>query len=141
MWISFKEIEHILTDRNTLLGWRLQYYVTGVLATALHNVGCWLLNPKAQRRLNGTNSRLLAKMTGRAVCDEVRVPTLCVVQWARVKRVRWLGHILRESELSLVKAAVLQSYERGEVGTLIDEAPPFRSFAHLSALAAKENGL
>ena len=40
MWRCFYEMEYILTDRNTQIGWRLQYYVTGVLATALHNIGC-----------------------------------------------------------------------------------------------------
>ena len=40
-----------------------------------------------------------------------------------------MGHILWGGELSLViKDDVLQSDEHGVVVTLIDEAPPFRSF-------------
>ena len=53
---------------------------------------------------------------------------------------RWLGHILRESELSLVKLAVVSSYQRGEQGALIEEAPPFRTIAHLTAMASKKSG-
>ena len=61
------------------------------------------------------------------------------MQWVRVKRARWLGHILREDELSLVRQAILDSHARGEVGTLMDEAPPHRSIEHLCALARKED--
>ena len=57
--------------------------MTGVLATALHNIGCWLLKPKTQRKLNGINSRMLARVTGRSIRDEAREPTLCAVQWDR----------------------------------------------------------
>ena len=58
-----------------------------------------------------------------------------------MKRDRWLGHILREDELSLVRAAVLQSFERGERGTLMEEAPPHRDLNHLLALAAKPDNM
>ena len=61
------------------------------------------------------------------------------MQWARVKRARWLGHILREDELSLVKKVVLRAYTRGERGTLMEEAPPHRSIEHMCALAAQRN--
>ena len=90
---KFHELKSALTDKNVLLGWRLQYYVTGVLSTSLHNVGGWLLDPKTQRRLNGLNSRLLARITRRSVREEAARPTLCAVQWARAKRARWLGHM------------------------------------------------
>ena len=36
---KFNELRHLLLDKNTIIAWRLQYYVTGVLATALHNIG------------------------------------------------------------------------------------------------------
>ena len=137
MQAKFRELRHLLTSRNTLLAWRLQQYVTGVLTTALHNVGGWLLDPRTQRKLNGVNSRLLAQITGRSVYQEAAQPTLCAVQWARTKRARWLGHILREDGLSLVRAAIFESHASGEQGTLMDEAPPHRSLEHLRALASK----
>ena len=140
MYRKFHELRHILTDSNTLLRWRLQHYVTGVLSTALHNVGAWLLDMRTQRKLNGVNSKLMAKMTRRSIRQEAKEPTLCAVQWVRAKRARWLGHILREDELSLVKKAVLRAYTRGERGTLMEEAPPHRSIEHLCALAAQRNG-
>ena len=137
---KFYELKPALTDSNILLSWRLQYYVAGVLSTSLHNVGGWLLDPKTQRKLNGLNSRLLAQITRRSVRQEASQPTLCAVQWARVKRAKWLGHILREDEMSLVKKAILRSHARGDLGTLMDEAPPHRSIAHLTALASKRDG-
>ena len=77
MHFKFHELKHLLVDKDVLLSWRLQYYVTGVLSTALlHNVGSWPLDARTQRKLNGVNSRMLAKMTGRSVREEAREPTL-----------------------------------------------------------------
>ena len=39
MLFKFRELSAVLTDRNMVLAWRLQHYVTGVLGTTLHNVG------------------------------------------------------------------------------------------------------
>ena len=39
MQLKFFEMRHVLTDKKVPLKWRLQHYVTGVLATSLHNVG------------------------------------------------------------------------------------------------------
>ena len=129
-----------ICDKKQQMSWRLQWYVAWVVAPALHNVGCWLLDPRTQRRMNGRNSRLLSRITGRSVHDEARSPTFCIVQWAKWKRARWLGHLLREKELSLVLEAVYEEWGRGEKGTLLDSAPDHRSRAHLVALAGKEDG-
>ena len=135
----YSGLRGLLCDGSMLLQWRLQWYVSGVVAPALHNVGCWLLDGKTKRRMNGANSRLLARITQRSVHQEARSPTFDIVQWAKWKRARWLGHIMREPELSLVREAVFEEAERGRSGTLLDDAPPFRSRQHLRALASKED--
>ena len=89
--------------------------------------------------MNGANSRLLARITGRSVHQEARSPTFDIVQWARWKRARWLGHIMREPELSLVREAIFEEAGGGRCGTLLDDAPPHRSRQHLRALASKED--
>ena len=98
----------LLCDESMLLQWRLQWYVSGVVAPALHNVGGWLLDGRTTRRMNGTNSRLLSHITGRSVHQEVRSPTFDIVQWTKRKRVRWLDHIMLEPELSLVRETVFE---------------------------------
>ena len=57
------------------------------------------------------------KLCLKAILEQLLYFLLCVVQWTRVKRVKWLGHIIRESELSLVRQAVLTSHARGDLGT------------------------
>ena len=129
----------LLCDDSMLLQWRVQWYVSGVVAPALHNVGAWLLDGRTMRRMNGANSRLLSRITGRSVHQEARAPTFDIVQWAKWKRARWLGHILREPELSLVRESVFEEAEGGRSGTLLDDAPPHRSRQHLQALASKQD--
>ena len=78
----------LLCDDSMLLQWRVQWYVSGVVAPALHNVGAWLLDGRTMRRMNGASSRLLSHITGRSVHQEARAPTFDIVQWAKWKRAR-----------------------------------------------------
>ena len=91
--------------------------------------------------MNGVNSHLLSHITGLSVLShqEARESTFSLVYWARWKRVRWLGHILRGDDLSYVKETMFAGFERGEKGTLLDEAPPHRSRKHLEVLARKDD--
>ena len=75
---KFREIRHLLTDKKRRLFCRMQWYITGVVSTALqlHNVGSWLIAPRVQRRLNGTNSRLLSKITNNVVSQEACMVTM-----------------------------------------------------------------
>ncbi len=47
-----------------------------------------------RRKLNGTVSKILSRITGRTIADEAREPTLNVMMRARDRRWNWLDHIL-----------------------------------------------
>ena len=82
------------------------------------------------------NSRLLSKITGNSVRQEARSPLFCVVQWARVKRAKWLGHILRLPDARIVKIAVRVQYEMGLPGNICADAPQTSSFEQLVRIAS-----
>ena len=66
--------------------------------------------------LNGVNSRMVAKITGRTIKEEANKVTLTfdVVTWIRVRRLQWVSHILlmenNDTEPRLIYKAV--SYTR-----------------------------
>ena len=52
----------------------------------------------AQMKLRHWCARSCSQLTGRTVEDEYRVPTVDVVLWLRMRRLEWLGHVLRWPE-------------------------------------------
>ena len=61
--------------------------------------GCeaWAMTPEIQARINGANARCLARLTGRSVHQEVspRSQTFDLVTAIKIRKWKWLGHILR----------------------------------------------
>ena len=50
--------------------------------------------------LNGANSRVLTRITGKTIREEATrgSRSFDLVRWIRCRRVQWLGHILRMNE-------------------------------------------
>ena len=90
------------------------------------------------RRINGANSRMLTHITGRGVREEARPQTtsLNLVRQIRIRRYRWLGHILRTSPNRLIHQALKCQAIMNVPGNLLMDAPPFTSPQHLRDLAA-----
>ena len=59
------------------------------------------------RALNGWNSRCLHIITDRGYREEAVDPSFNLVANVRAKRLRWLGHVLREGESHLVRRVLL----------------------------------
>ena len=78
------------------------------------------------KRINGSNSKVLTRITVRTIREEVNVgKTFDLVRWVRSRRVQWLEHILRMDEGRLVHRAVKYVYEnrREGEGDLFLDAP------------------
>ena len=83
---------------------------------------------------------MLARITGKSYRDEAR-PSTCtfdLVRSVRVRRFRWLGHILRfgrEHRYRLVYQAIMTQYDSGVEADLFQDAPRHMSWYHLELLA------
>ncbi len=82
-WCWFDAIEQHLAEQSSLV---LSKNVSKpVLEISAH----------VRRKLNGTVSNMLSRITGRTIADEAREPTLDVVMRARDRRWNWFAHNLR----------------------------------------------
>ena len=66
--------------------------------------------------LKVTNPRCLSRFTGKSIHEEAgaaRSRTFDLVSAIRIRRLRWLGHILRMPENRLVKLAVKVQFDKG----------------------------
>ena len=89
------------------------------------------------RKLNGCNSRMLARITGRSVRDEARSATASydVVKHIRTRRLRWLGEILRGDQNRLLFHAMRAQHRMKSAGSMLMDAPQVDNFDDLIPLA------
>ena len=85
------------------------------------------------RKLNGCNSQMLSRITGNDVRMEARSTTSSfdVVKRIRVRRLRWLGQILRGNQGRLLFKAMEAQHAMQSPGNLFMDAPPHVDFQDL----------
>ena len=102
--------------------------------------GCetWDLTKKVRRQINGANSIMLARITGKSFREEAgaRTTSFDLVRSIRQRRMRWLGHILRGGEHRLIHQAVVEQANMANPGSLLMDAPPHTSLHELRLIAA-----
>ena len=119
---------------------KLRLYRSAVCSTLTHAHEAWKLTEAVQRKLRGWNGRNLAIMTrdklekpddSESFKDSIRLQTLNpgwdLVAMLRVQRLRWVGHILRQPESSLLRRVLLEFnniYPEGyPEGSILMDAP------------------
>ncbi len=93
-----------------------------VISTLLYGCESCKLAAQARRKLNGTASKMLSRITGRTIADEAREPTLDVMMRAGGRRWNWLGHILRLEEHRVIRP-VLMNCVRPTQESLFGDVP------------------
>ena len=96
----------------------------------------WQLDAATKRALNGANSRMVSKITGRTVREEATDgKTYDVLASIRATRMRWLGKILQMKEERMVLRAVKMLYHNRKEGDILSDAPATDSWEELRELA------
>ena len=81
------------------------------------------------------NSKMLARFTGKSIPQEAghNSCSFNLVLSIRVRRFRWLGHILRAGPSRLTHKAVVEQYAIKKPGNILMDAPPHTSIMDLAA--------
>ena len=107
----------------------------------LYGCEAWILDDRRQRMLRGWNSRCLHRITGRGFREECVEPSMDIIAKVRGRRLKFLGHVLRREESSLLKQVLLadgvEQMQEGQYaeGSVLSEAPEHRSLQELEELA------
>ena len=126
------QLRHIFNSKSVTLATKLRLYQAAVVSLFTYGCEAWAMTPKTTRQLNGANSRLLSRFTGRTAHEEARNPSLDMVASIRARRLCWLGHILRmedvkteegETKTRLVKLAAIHQHTAGYAGSIFMDAP------------------
>ena len=87
--------------------------------------------------INGANSRMLARFTGKSIPQEARPTSTSfdLVRQIRIRRLKWLGHILRAGPKRLIYNAMEAQRDANYEGSILMDAPPHSSLHELTELA------
>ena len=93
----FSLLRHVFGSEDLTLRLKIRLYEAAICSVLVYGCESWALNEKVMRRINGANSQMLVIITGRAIQLEARPisSSLNLVRKLRVRRHKWLGHILR----------------------------------------------
>ena len=117
---------------------KIRLYSAAVVSLLTYGCESWNLTQKVMRKLNGCNSQMLARITGRSVREEARSATASfdLVKTIRIRRLRWLGQILRGDQTRLLFHTVVYQFHNKSAGNLLMDAPPHNSLDELIVLAS-----
>jgi len=117
-----------LFDSPALGPWlKVRLYTAAVVSLLTYGCESWILTEEViMRKLNGCNSQMLSRITGNDVRTEARSTTSSfdVVKHIRVRRLRWLGQILRGNQGRLLFKAMEAQHSMQIPGNLFMDAPP-----------------
>ena len=117
---------------------KIRLYRSAVVLLLTYGCESWNLTQEVMRKLNGCNSQMLARITGRSVREEVRSTTTSfdLVKKIRVRRLRWLGQILRGDQTRLLFHTVVYQFHNKSSGNLFMDAPSHDNLDELIVLAS-----
>ena len=116
---------------------KLRLYEAAVCSILTYGCETWNLDEQTMRKLNGANSSMLARITGRSIATEARPLTTSfdLVKKIRERRFRWLGHIVRAGPGSIMYQALIVQHTMGHTGNLLMDAPPHNTIDDLRLIA------
>lgn len=105
---------------------KLRLYEAAVCSLLTYGCETWDINEKTRKRINGANSVMLARITGKSIPQEARPQStsLNLVRRIRMRRHRWLGHILRLGPDSITYQVLKVQHQLNAEGNLLMDAPP-----------------
>lgn len=119
------------------LNLKLRLYEAAVCSLLTYGCETWVIDEKTRKRINGANSVMLARITGKPIPQEARPATssLNLIRRIKMRRHRWLGHILRLGPSSIVYQAIMIQDKMQLEGNLLMDAPPYTNIEDLARQA------
>ena len=130
------QLRHVFSSSDIPLHLKLNIYKSAVMSVLTY---VWSFTKTAQARVNGANARCLSRLTGRSIHAESspRSQTFDLCTAIRIRKWKWLDHILRTKGDRLIKLAVKVQFDKGDKFNMLQDVPAWcTTFAQLKLLAA-----
>ena len=116
---------------------KIRLYKTMICSILTYGCETWRLTPPVMCQLNGVNSKMLSRFTHKTIPQEARASTCSfdLVRSIRVRRFKWLGHILRAGPSHITFQAIEEQKRLGLPGNILMDAPLHNTLWDLVILA------
>ncbi len=71
-WSRYADLKRLLTAQDYQKGLCLRLLNASLISNLLYGCEAWKMSPQARRKLNGTVSKMLSRITGRTIAVEAR---------------------------------------------------------------------
>ena len=134
------KLRHLFDADHLSLNLKLRLYSAAVCSLLTYGMETWYLNPLTIRRINGANSRMLARITGNTIHHEARASTTTfnLTLHLRRRRFLWLGKILRDDPSRIIFQMLYEQKQLDVPGDLFMDAPSHFSLEELQLLSRNE---
>ena len=131
------ELRHMFDSPFLSNHLKLRLYIAAVVSVMTYGCEAWFITPKVMAKLNGANSKMLARIMGTSIRAEARSITshFDLVKEVRARRLKWAGGILRMDSNRLLHKAIESQLAMGVQGGLLMDAPQGIPLNELKALA------
>ena len=132
------QLRNIFSSPDVTPELKLSIYKSAVMSLMTYGCEAWSMTAKTKAKINGTNARCLARITGRSVHTEAsqRTQTFDVIMAIRQRKWKWLGHILRTPGERLTKLAIKVQFDKQDRLNMLQDVPHFcKTFEQLQRLA------
>ena len=131
----FSELHNVWRSTQLRLQTKLQLFESGVCSMATHAFEAWQFTEPNVKLLKSWVARRLSFISSRSIRDEYISPSWNLMASLRVRRLRFLGHVLRMDESRLVRKAVLTLRNPYPPGFILMDTPPHESLDQLIDMA------
>ena len=130
----FGKMRHIWGNKELHKNLRMRLYKSSVCSILTYGSEAWRLTTKVCAALNGANSSMVSRITGRTIREEaIEGKTFDLVKWIRARKLQWLGHILRMGTERKIKRAIYVMFKDPQPGDMLMDAPKADSWYELCA--------
>ena len=120
------KLRHVLDSPKLSVQLKLRLYKAAVCSILTYGCETWRLTPPIMRQINGVNSKMLARFTGKPIPQEACPASTSynLVKHIRIRRFKWLGQILVADPSRLIYQAVTEQRKMGLPGNILTDFPP-----------------
>jgi hypothetical protein len=139
----FRSLGRIWWAKGIGLSLKMKIYRAGVASVALYGSECWCLDEGTERLVSSWNARRVSTLTGRSIKEEYKDPTWSLVKAARLRRVKWLGKVIRREEDFLVRQFILaeaDNHGNKVRGSILNDIPHIENARDLVTMAEDLEG-